>query len=195
MRGYPSIRKEATLIYSLIGSDGLRGLIVVVSAGVIAGCLSASLRLHLGLPGHKALIWMTPVIIARLLGRCRIGATAGSFTAAFVSLGLGGNLAGGLIGLPLVALAGACIDVSITRLERHETSAVVSIISISSTAMFANLICFAKRLLLPAGLSPHDVFTSAGLIVRPVSYALFGFISGLIAAITAYFITRRKKLR
>ena len=96
MRGYLSIEKATPPADTVLGPDGVRGLAISLSVGVIAGCLAASLKLHLGLPGHKAIIWMTPVIAARLLGRCRIGTTAGAFTAAFVSLGSGGNLAGGL---------------------------------------------------------------------------------------------------
>ena len=191
MRGYLSIRKGTPLAEMVLGSAGLRGLAVSVSVGVIAGCLAASVKLHLGLSGHKALIWMTPVILARLLGRCRIGTTAGAFTAAFVSLGVGGNLAGGPLGLPLVGAAGALVDACIARLERHQASAVTTVFVVAISAMMANLICCFKRLLGPTGINPHDFLGSAGLL-RPLSYAFFGFVAGLVAAITSHVVRSRK---
>ncbi len=195
MRGHLSIRKGTALAEMLLGSAGLRGLVVSVSIGIIAGCLAASVKLHLGLSGHKALIWMTPVIAARLLGRCRIGTTAGAFTAAFVSLGIGGNLAGGPLGLPLVGAAGALVDACIGRLEKHQTSAVMTIVAVASSAMLANLICCLKRLLGPVGIAPHSIFGSADLLLRPLSYALFGFVAGLVAAISSHVVRRRKTHR
>jgi hypothetical protein len=192
MRGYLSIRKDTPLADIVLGPAGLRGLIVSLSVGVIAGCLAASVKLHLGLPGHKVLIWMTPVIVARLLGRCRIGTTAGAFTAAFVSLGSGGNLAGGLLGLPLVGAAGAFVDACILKLENHRASAPATIIVVALAAMMANLICCVKRLLGPIGIAPHDFFGSAGLMLRPLSYAFFGFVAGLVAAITSHVVRRRR---
>ncbi|MHC4352676.1 MAG: hypothetical protein ACYS0H_08155, partial [Planctomycetota bacterium] len=188
MRGYLSIRKDTPLAEMVLGPASLKGLVVSVCVGVIAGCLAASVKLHLGLSGHKALIWMTPVIVARLLGRCRIGTTAGAFTAAFVSLGIGGNLAGGPLGLPLVGTAGALVDACIGRLEKHRASAVTTIVVVAFSAMLANLICCLKRLLGPTGIAPHDLFGSAGLLLRPISYAFFGFVAGLVAAITSHVI-------
>lgn len=192
MRGYLSIRKDTPLAEIVLGSAGLRGLAISLCIGVIAGCLAASVKLHLGLSGHKALIWMTPVIIARLLGRCRIGTTAGAFTAALVSLGIGGNLAGGPMGLPLVGAAGALVDACIGQLEKYQASAVTTIIVVAFSAMLANLICCLKRLLGPTGIAPHDFFGSAGILLRPISYAFFGFVAGLVAAITSHVVRRRK---
>jgi len=166
-------------------------LIISLSAGVIAGCLTASLKLHLGLPGHKALLWMTPVIAARLAGGCRIGATAGALTAAFITLGLGANLAGSVLGLPLIGAAGALIDAFIIRLEKHKVSALTAILGVAFSAMSANLICCAKRLLLPTGIAPHDILSGSGLLLRPVWYGFFGFLAGLIAAAGVYLAHRR----
>ncbi len=192
MRGYLSIEKNTALSDAVLGPDGVRGLAISLSVGVIAGYLAASLKLHLGLSGHKAIIWMTPVIAARLLGRCRIGTTAGAVTAAFVSLGSGGNLAGGMLGLPLVGAAGAIVDACILRLERCKASALTTVIAVALAAMLANLVCYGKRLLVPAGIAPHDIFGSATVLLRPMSYALFGLLAGLIAAAGTHPFRRRK---
>lgn len=193
MRGYLSTRKDTPLTDIVLGPAGYRSLAASVSVGIIAGCLAAYVKLHLGLPGHKAVIWMTPVIAARLLGRCRIGTTAGAFTAAFVSIGAGGNLAGGPLGLPLVGAAGAMVDTFIYRLEKHQASAVTTILVVAFSAMLANLICCFKRLLGPIGLAPHDFFGSTNLLLRPLSYAFFGFIAGLFATIAAHLVQDRRK--
>ena len=192
MRGYLSIERNTALTDMILGSGGLRGLAISLSIGVIAGYLAATLKLHLGLSGHKAIIWMTPVIAARLLGRCRIGTTAGAFTAAFISLGSGGNLAGGLLGLPLVGAAGALIDACILRLEKHKASALTTVIAIAMAAMLANLICCFKRFLTPTGIAPHGILGST-ILLRMMSYALFGFLAGLIAAASTHPLRRRKK--
>ncbi len=194
MRGYLWIESKGTPIGAVLGPEGVRGLAVSLSVGIIAGCLAAGLKLHLGLPGHKALLWMTPVIAARLLGRCRVGTTSGMLTAAFVSIGMGGNLAGSLSGLPLVGAAGGLIDVTAAHLEKHKASALTTIAAIAFSAMLANLICCAKRLLLPTGLTPHDIFGEADVLMRPLSYALFGFLAGLIAATAAQLLRSRKTL-
>jgi hypothetical protein len=170
----------------------VRGLAISLSAGIIAGCLAACLKLHLGLPGHKALLWMTPVIAARLLGRCRAGTTAGALTAAFVSIGMGGNLAGGLSGLPLVGAAGGLIDLTVAHLEKRKASALTAIAAVAFSAMLANLVCCAKRLLLPVGLAPHDIFGGLDVLMWPLSYGLFGFLAGLLAATAVQLLRSRK---
>ncbi|MHC4539641.1 MAG: hypothetical protein ACYTEK_04770 [Planctomycetota bacterium] len=193
MREYLSIKRETSLAETVLGPDGIRGLAISLSVGVFAGWLAASWRLHLGLPGHKAIAWMTPVITARLLGRCRIGTTAGAFTAALISLSLGGNLAGGLLGLPFVGAAGMLVDACVLRLEKRRASTLTTIIVIAFSAMLANLICCAKRLLVPMGIASHEIFGSASILLRPVFYGLFGFLAGLIAAAGAHLIQRRQK--
>ena len=103
-----------------------------------------------------------------------------------------GNLAGGVLGLPLVGAAGALVDAFILKLENRRASASTTIIVVALAAMMANLICCLKRLLGPTGIAPHDVFGSAGLMLRPLSYAFFGFVAGLVAAITSHVVRRRK---
>jgi hypothetical protein len=165
-------------------------LIACTATGVISGLLVAHVRLHLGLPGHKALLWMTPIIFARLLTRSKPGATAGASAAAVTSLGLGANLAGGPWALPLIAFAGAAIDAVVAFLEKHPLPPLLAAPIIGATAMLANLLCFVKRLANPIGAFPHHA--AASWWFRPLCYAAFGLAAGLIAA-TAAALTHRKQ--
>ena len=168
-------------------------LAVCIAVGAIAGLLVAGVRLNLGLPGHKALLWMPAVIVARMLGRCRVGATAGAAATAFTTFGLGGNLAGGPGGLPLTIVAGAFLDLVIGSLERGKVPAWLHVPIIAAAAMLANLICLTRRLFLPAGFGVHLLFDASGFWFRFCSYAFFGLVAGLIAAIVARSAGRRHR--
>ncbi|MFB3890559.1 MAG: hypothetical protein ACE15C_00905 [Phycisphaerae bacterium] len=90
---------------------------VMIAVGVTAGLVAAS-RLHLGMPGHKALFWMTPIVVARLLCGVRAGATAGSLAAAFTTFAAGGNFAGSFLQPLLIASAGVVLDAAAALVER-----------------------------------------------------------------------------
>jgi hypothetical protein len=96
----------------------LGAFLVCSLVGVAAGLAAAHIRLHLGLPGHKALLLMTPVVFARLILRSPVGATGGMLAAALSSLAAGGGVIGATLHLPLVAVAGGMFDVAIGLAER-----------------------------------------------------------------------------
>jgi hypothetical protein len=195
MRGFAWTNERATLRRSVAEGGQLKMLAAPLAVGVIAGLLVAHVRLNLGLPGHKALLWLPPIIVARMLGRCRIGDTAGSAATACTTFALGGNLAGGRLGLPLLVVAGIFLDLVISSLESRNAPARLYVPIIAIAAMLANLICLGKRLLLPAGLGAHLLFNASSLRFRLCSYALFGLAAGLIAGVTACFIERRRRYR
>jgi len=188
MRGFLLNVRRAGLWNRAAGTRQLEMFVASVSTGILAGMLAASVRLHLGLPGHKALFWMTPVLLARLLGRCRVGTAAGAFSAACVALGLGGHVAGGAVGLPLIGFAGLVMDAMIHWLEQRGIRPVMMIPLIAVLAMGANLIAFGKRCLVPAGPNAHYLFGFSGPWVEALSYAAFGMLAGLIAACAAALI-------
>ena len=167
-------------------------LAVSVSVGVITGVIIAQpfLRLHLGLSGHKALFWMTPVLVARLLGRCKAGSTVGALAAAFTAFGLGGHLGGGLIGLPLVGFTGIMFDAAIGFMEKRRVSSWRTIPILGCTAMFGNLVMLAKRLLNPVGGASHTILGLSPFWFDLLSYAFFGLLAGIIAAAIALTATR-----
>jgi len=159
-------------------------MLASVAVGVLAGLVAAQVRLHLGLPGHKALFWMAPVLVARLLGRHPLGATVGASAAACTALGLGENLAGGLLYLPLVALAGTVLDVAAGLAERRHLSARWLVPLLGASGLAANVLCAAKRLLTPLK-NTHFVFGVEGAWATVLSYALFGLLAGVGGAALA----------
>jgi len=170
-------------------------LVVCIGVGAAAGVLVAGVRLNLGLPGHKALFWIPVVIVARILSRCRVGATSGAAATALTTFALGGNLAGGPVGLPLVVVAGAFLDLVASSLERGKVPTRLHVPIIAAAAMLANLICLTRRLLLPAGFGVHLLFDASGFWFRFCSYAFFGLAAGLIAGIVAHRARRRWRPR
>ena len=164
-----------------------------MAVGVIAGCAVAAQKFHLGLPGHIALIWMTPVIAARLLSKNKAGTTAGALSAAITTLMLSRPFSGGALGLPLIAIAGIALDSAIGYVEKTNPSKLKSLAIIALAAMAANLICLCKRVLLPVGINAHVATQAAYIWFQPVSYAIFGLSSGVIAMFTAGVISRVAK--
>jgi hypothetical protein len=94
--GYLLTGKKTDLWSNLLSREQLLATGAAAGVGVIAGMFMAHVKLDLGMPGHKAVFWMTPILIARILGKGKFGTTAGSLSAAFTSIawgfgGCGGN--------------------------------------------------------------------------------------------------------
>lgn len=170
-------------------------LLVSISVGVIAGLFIALVRLHLGMPGHKAFFWMTPVLIARLRGGCKFGSTAGGLFAALTTYSLGANLAGGVIGMPMIMLAGIILDGTVNFIEKNKISGAAMILTLGLAGVVANLICLSKRMILPTGLNPHFIFGVSGLWFNLFSYAFFGLLSGIVASISAQLWSNHSRRR
>ncbi len=195
MRGFLWIGKSGTWRHNPAVRQQVRMLIASISVGVIAGVFVAYVKLGLGLSGHKALFWMTPVLLARLLGKCKAGTTAGALVAAFTCYTLGGRMGGGLLGLPLIGGVGILFDVVIGYAESHKLSRVSVIPLLGCTAMLGNLIMFFKRLLNPAGSSHAFLGIYYGFWFDLFTYALFGLLAGTIAAAGAWLYHRSQRSR
>jgi len=193
MRGFLSTESVTVRWSRLVAASRPRMLLANAAVGVMAGVVLAHVRLHLGVPGYRALLWLTPVLLARLVSGCPIGATAGATAAACTSLALGGNLAGGLLFLPLVAVAGAVGDAAVLLAGRLGLGPWTQIPVIGVAGMAANGLCAIKRLLVPVG--RYHVFFGVGEPwSRLVSYGAFGLAAGLIGAtLAAIILSRRKK--
>ncbi|MBN2182281.1 MAG: hypothetical protein JW715_10230 [Sedimentisphaerales bacterium] len=150
----------------------------------MSGLFIALVRLNLGMPGHKAFFWMTPVLISRLHGRCRIGTTLGGLFAAITTYSMGAHLAGGVIGMPIIVAAAIILDWTVNFIEKNNFSGFKMILLLGIAGAAANLVCLSKRMILPAGLSPHFILGVSGTWFRICSYAFFGLLSGVVAAIS-----------
>jgi hypothetical protein len=181
MPGYLWTESGAGRWSRLAEAAQLRTLAANVAVGVLAGVAIAHIRLHLGLPGHKAVLWMTPIIAARLLCRHPAGAMAGASAAALTSIALGGNLAGGILFVPLVTVAGAVLDAAVGLARRAQLASWLLIGLVGVAGMGANLLCAIKRLLLPMS-NHHVLFGLSGTWALLAAYATFGLTAGIIGA-------------
>src|SRR5580700_5676750 len=103
--GYLSIERNRGP-WSRAVSDGYLSAIAI---GILAGIVVAFARTPIHLPGHKAILWMAPILATRLVTRSRAGASVGAFSTAITTLSLGGRIAGGIAMMPLVVLAGVVL--------------------------------------------------------------------------------------
>ena len=184
MHGYLLSENTRTWWSRLAAEFRLRVLLFNLAVGVLAGLLAACGRLHLGLPGHKALFWLTPVLVARMLSRHTVGATAGVCAAACAALALGGSFAGPMICLPLVVAAGGALDALAALADRRRTSAWLTIPLLGLGGAAANLLCAVNRLILPVRRG-HVFLGLTGPQATFLSYATFGLLAGLAAAAVA----------
>ncbi len=171
-----------------------RTLAVHLAIGVVTALLFAPVKLRLGLPGHKILMYLLPIVTARLLMRHRFGATAGMGSATLASLAIGGHIAGGPLFFPLVILAGGAVDVAAALKTRWRLSAVAWIPLFAATGAVGGFLCLAKRLMLPSVrvnvfLGLTDPWASL------VAYPTFGFAAGLTGAIIAAIALRAMNRR
>jgi len=181
MRGSAWTRGALTRAGSLLSGEQLRALAVCSAVGVAAGAAAALERIPLGLPGHKALVWMTPIVAASLLARHRIGATAAATLAGCSALALGGNLAGGALFLPLVTIAGSMLDLAAAFARRHGLTTWRLIVLFALAGGGANLLCLVKRLV-NASYRHHAILGLSGLSACIVSYVAFGLAAGALGA-------------
>ena len=153
----------------------------VIAVGILSGIIVAYARTPMHLPGHKAILWMAPLLAARMVTRTAGGCSVGALATAMTTLSLGGRIAGGIALMPLVVLAGIVLDLGVQFGERREFVWWKSVLFLALAGMAGNLICFVKRLFDPLG-----AFSSAGnledLFIAGSSHALFGFLAGLFGA-------------
>ena len=177
MLGSLSIKREA----GLWSRPDASGYLAVAAVGVLAGIAVAYARLPLHLPGHKALLWIPPVLAARILTGRRFGGSAGALATLVTTLALGGRLAGSAAGAPLVVIAGFILDLAVSFTSRFKPPRLRVLLLLAASGGVANLICFVKRLF-----ELNDAFYSSNmeqLWRAAVSHFVFGFTAGALAAL------------
>jgi len=191
MRGSPSIENTRSHDAARSAAKSLGAFLAVCAVGVFAGLIAGHVRLHLGLPGHKALFVMAPVVAARLVFRSAAGATGGMLAAALASLATGGQIIGLSSHLPFAAAAGCVLDGTIGLAERRRLGVLWAITLTGLAGAAANLVMLAERLLTPL-FQWHAFLGLSGQGARLLSYAVFGLLAGLLGAGLAAVIRRRR---
>jgi hypothetical protein len=191
MRGFLLTEKKADLWSSVTDRSQIRMLLACLSVGIIAGLGVTHVHLHLGIPGHKAWFWIPPIMAARFITRCRIGATAGALSMLCTTWGLGGHLAGGLIGMPFIAFVAMVWDAIIVHLEKPPIRWFVVLPSMVGLAVMGNAFAFGKRLLVPSGMQAIHLWGFSGPWFSFVSYLICGLIAGIGTAVIVYLAFRR----
>jgi len=191
MRGSPWIENTRTRDAAVSAAGSVGAFLAVCAIGAMAGLAAAHLRLHLGLPGHKAVLVMAPVIAARFVFRSAAGATGGMLAAALASLASGGEVITASAHLPFAVVAGGVLDAAIGLADRQRLPAWWMIPLVGLAGLVANLAFLAERLLTPLFQS-HEFLGISGLGARLLSYALFGLLAGLVGASLGEVIRRRR---
>jgi len=192
MHGSLWTEKSRSMPAAARAAEMLGAFLVCLLVGALAGLVAAHLRLHLGLPGHKALVLMTPVIFARLIFRSPVGATGGMLAAALSSLAAGGGVIGATSHLPMVVAAGGLLDVAIGIAEGRRLAAVWTVVLVGLAGLAANLVMLAERLLTPV-FQWHQLFGASAQFARILSYAFFGLLAGVLGAGLGLLVRRRRR--
>jgi len=195
MRGFLWTEGHCGLAGSRADSRSLAAPLVCIAVGVAAGLAAAHVRLHLGLPGHKAILLVTPVIVARLVWGSSIGAIGGMLAAGLASMAGEGHWVGAGTHLAAAGLAGAALDAVIGFAERRRRLRSPWLIPLVGLAgLVANLVMLGERCLAPVFQS-HQVAGLSGAETRLVSYGFFGLVSGLLGATASCAIWRLRGRR
>jgi hypothetical protein len=192
MRGSPSIENGRTRAEGVPTAEAVRALVATCAVGLLAGLAAGGVRLGLGLPGHKALVWMAPLIAARLILRSPVGGSAGALAASLGTMAAGGHLAGAAMHLPVAVMAGGVLDVAVHLIRRCRPGTAWAIPLMGLAGLAANLVMLGKRLLVPSFRLHHFLWTS-GLAARCLSYAAFGLAAGLVGAGVGWAVARRRR--
>lgn len=195
MRGYQSTENvvaRSSSASSAAGAAGLRELLICIGVGAVAGLgvtFVNRMGLHVGLTGHKVLFWMPMLIIARLVARHPLGATAGSAATGAVCLGFGTNLAGPPLYMPLIVLAGSVLDAAAGLSERKHLPVWLIIPLFGAAGMIGATLCAVKRLLSPS-VKWHVLLGIPDPAASMISWAFFGLLAGLVGAAVATGVLR-----
>jgi hypothetical protein len=168
-------------------SAAIDGYLSVTAVGVLAGIVVAYARTPVHLPGHKAMLWMVPVLAARLVTRTTAGASVGALATAITTVSLGGRIAGGAAMMPLIIAAGMILDLAVGIAERYRQVLFPGLLLLILAGGIGNLICFSKRVLEPVG-----SMTAGGNIREMLTVAgwhlFFGLLAGFVGGGAGYWL-------
>jgi len=159
---------------------------VLVSLGLIAAILHSALKLRLGIPGHSAVLWLTPLLVGRFLSPLAGAASVASTSAAVSLYALGGLSFRWPLALSFGTfwLVGPVLDLYVLfaqRLTHVAGSKALGLVSVALAGVVGNF----AHLALKAGFGAIGVHAPGLGLPRGafegVTYFAFGLAAGLSA--------------
>jgi len=176
-------------------------LVLLSSLGLVSAALHTFLKLRLGIPGHAAVLWITPILVGRCLARMRGAGTVASTSAAlgmYVLRGLGTQWP------PLLSVAtywavGPALDFYLLLAQRfagtggRRLRGLVGLVIMAVAGVVANYAHLASKVGL-AVIRPHAPrFGLAAGAYELATYLVFGLVAGLLAFALAWPARRRRR--
>jgi len=172
---------------------------MLLSLGLVSAVLRTYVKLHIAIPGHAAIFWLVPILIARRIVPMREGATVSSTTAALGMCALRGLS----LRWPLLLawgtfwLVGPVLDLYVWLVGKRiatkgaQRSRLLSAMLAGVVANYAHL---GWKVLFGVFRSHGPRWGLPGAVFPLVTYFVFGLAAGAIAyALTAPFSNRRDR--
>lgn len=173
--------------------------------GVVSAGLHTWAKLRLGIPGHAAMLWLTPIIVARCLVPLRGAATVGT-TAAALGLYAFHGLSPRwpmVLSVSTYWLVGPALDIAVAQFDRLAAALGRSRSSLTGPLRFvfvplAGVVANYAHLVLKilnGVIRPHAPRLGLGAGAYEVAtYFVFGLVAGIMALILSTpFIRRRQR--
>ena len=176
---------------------------VLVSLGLVSAFLHTYAKLRLGIPGHSAVLWITPLLIGRCLAPMRAAGTAASTTTA---LGLY-CLRGFSLRWPVLLsfgtywAVGPALDFYVLLLDKlvgnpDRTRSVLAgplgVVFLAVGGVVANYAHLASKVLLAVIRSHTPRFGLAPGLYEMATYLVFGLAAGILAFVLARPLLKRR---
>jgi len=165
----------------------VRQAVLPVILGVAAGITHSYLKLRLGIPGHKALVWLIPILATRCLSTLPLATSLSTTTMAFTVCACGGFS----LRWPTVLtfgtfwLVGPVIDL-MARFTRAGASRLRELLGLILTGMAANLAHLGLKLGFGV-MRPHaPKFGLPSGIFELVTYTVFGLAAGIVVFLLTF---------
>ena len=191
MLGYQSIRKTASLVSDALERCSWEQIFFPAMIGLLSGVFAGAVRLHLGLAGHKILLWLPFVLGTRIIFKWPAGCSIGAFGAVIGNILSGDSFGSAAIIMPLAVFCGGFIDIAIKSLQSRNFLIHLAVMSVMGANF--NILLFGVRSLCGYLFRSHNFAGLCGVEAMLASYAFFGFLAGMTGAIAGRSLSRLRR--